>query len=136
IACAREGEITLADSAKLEGQLGRCPAAAVIVSSDFHPEDKPYIVVSDVHKAFASVVQQFRPVRPLQPVGISPAAWVAPTAKIAEGVSVHPQAYVGEDVQIGPGCVIHPGVKLMNGCRIGADVTIFPNAVLYENTVV
>jgi UDP-3-O-[3-hydroxymyristoyl] glucosamine N-acyltransferase len=136
IACALSGEITLADNAKLQSQLSRSPAAAVIVASDFHPDDKPYIVVDDVHKAFAKVVQHFRPVRPLQAVGVSPAAWVAASASLGEGVSIHPQAYVGEDVEIGPRSIIHPGVRLLNGCRIGADVTIFPNAVLYENTIV
>jgi len=136
IACAREGEITLADNAKLEPQLSRCRASAVIVGSDFHPDDKPYIVVDDVHRAFAVVVQKFHPLRPLQPVGVSPAAWVAPSAKIGERVNIHPQAYVGEDVLIGSDTVIYPGVRIMNNSRIGSGVTIFPNAVLYENTIV
>jgi UDP-3-O-[3-hydroxymyristoyl] glucosamine N-acyltransferase len=136
IACAREGEITLADNPKLEPQLARCQASAVIVGNDFHPDDKPYIVVDDVHRAFAAVVQHFHPARPLQPVGVSPAAWVAPDAVIAEGTSIHPTAYVGHDVTIGPGTVIYPGVRIMNNCRVGGGVTIFPNAVLYENTIV
>jgi UDP-3-O-[3-hydroxymyristoyl] glucosamine N-acyltransferase len=39
-------------------------------------------------------------------------------------------------VRIGPGSAIHSGAHIMSGCRIGAQVTIFPNAVLYEDTVV
>jgi len=39
-------------------------------------------------------------------------------------------------VTIGARSTIHSGVQIMAGSRIGEDVTIFPNAVLYENTVV
>lgn len=135
IACARVGEITLADSPKLEPQLSRSPASAVIVTADFVPEDRPYIVVDDVHAAFATVVQTFRPPRPPRVKGVSPAAWVAPSAVIAEGVEIYPQAYVGEDVQIGPGTVIHSGARILAGCRIGSNVIVFPNAVLHEDTI-
>ncbi|MCI0357551.1 MAG: UDP-3-O-(3-hydroxymyristoyl)glucosamine N-acyltransferase [Planctomycetaceae bacterium] len=136
LACARPGEITLADSAKFAPLLARSQASAVIVGPGFEPSGIPYIVVGDAHTAFAKVVQHFRPMRTARPIGISPAAQIASSARLSEGVTIHPLAMVGEDVSIGPRSVIHAGVRLLEGCQIGADVTIFPNAVLYENTQV
>ncbi|MEC7697186.1 MAG: UDP-3-O-(3-hydroxymyristoyl)glucosamine N-acyltransferase, partial [Planctomycetota bacterium] len=48
----------------------------------------------------------------------------------------HLGATIGDDVTIGDRATIHAGVTVMAGCHIGDDVTLFPNAVLYENTVV
>jgi UDP-3-O-[3-hydroxymyristoyl] glucosamine N-acyltransferase len=136
LACARPGEITLADNARLAPNLARSQATAVIVGPGFEPAGLPYIVVGDVHAAFAKVVQHFRPRRAIRPINISPAAQIATTAQLSEGVQIHPLATIADEVQIGPRTIIHSGVRLLEGCKIGADVTIFPNAVLYENTIV
>src|SRR5262245_4267518 len=136
LACARPGEITLAEGAKFAPLVARSQASAVIVGPGFEPSGVPYIVVGDVHAAFARVVQHFRPKRMTKSIGISPAAQIASSARLSEGVQIHPLASVGEDASIGPRTVIHAGVRLLEGCQIGADVTIFPNAVLYENTLI
>jgi UDP-3-O-[3-hydroxymyristoyl] glucosamine N-acyltransferase len=132
---ARPGEITLADHPKLAGQLARCEASAVIVSANFQPSDRPFVTVSDVHAAFAKVVTHFHPPRQTHFDGISPAAFVHPTARIAAGVEVHPQAFIGADVEIAEGCIVHSGVRILDGCKLGPQCTLFPGAVLYENTI-
>jgi len=132
---ARPGEITLADHPKLATQLARCEASAVIVPASFQPADRPFITVSDVHGAFAKVVSYFRPPRQTHCDGISPAAFVHPTAQIVDGVEVHPHAFIGADVEIADGCVIHSGVRILDGCKLGPQCVLFPNAVLYENTI-
>ncbi|MCU0877970.1 MAG: UDP-3-O-(3-hydroxymyristoyl)glucosamine N-acyltransferase [Pirellulaceae bacterium] len=136
LTCARPGEITLADSSRLAAQLARSQASAVIVGAGFQPAGLPYIVVRDVHAAFAKIVQHFRPRRPPRNLGISPHAQIAASARLSTGVQIHPLATLADDVTIGPRSIIHSGVRLLEGCQIGADVTIFPNAVLYENTIV
>ncbi len=136
IATARPGEITLADSPKLAPQLLRSQAAAVIVPEGFEPAGIPFISVGDVHEAFAKVVRHFRPQMQHRHIGVSHAANISLSAKIASDVEVDPGANIGDHVEIGPGCVIHSGVCILDGCRIGEGVIIFPNAVLYENTLV
>lgn len=131
---ARPGEITLADKGERAPDLAQSVAAAAIVNAEVSCPDKPTIVVADVHGAFAKVVLHFRPQRIRQPVGISPAAIVSLTARIAEDVEVHPGATIGDEVTIGPGTVVHAGARIMAGCQLGANVTIFPNVVLYEDT--
>ncbi len=127
-------EISLADHQDRAKELADSPAAAAIVTAKVDSPNIPTIVVDDVPTAFAKVVSHFRPQRIHQPVGISPAATVSPTAQLANGVEVHPGATIGDAAIVGPGSIIHSGVRVMAGCHIGSNVTLFPNAVLYEET--
>ncbi len=133
---AQLGEITLVDHADRANALEQSPATAAIVPRDFPPTTKPTIAVDDVHAAFAQVVSHFRPPRKSTRCGISRAAWISPTARLAGDVQIHPGATIGDDVVIGSGTVIHAGARVMAGCVIGKDTILFPNVVLYEDTQV
>jgi UDP-3-O-[3-hydroxymyristoyl] glucosamine N-acyltransferase len=136
LAVATEGQITLADNPQHAAHLARCPASAVVVPESFQPEGRPTITVANVHVAFSLIVSHFYPPRTTRRPGISPAAFVDPSARLGAGVEVHPHASIGADVVVGENCVIHSGVRILDGCRLGAGSTLFPNVVLYENTVV
>jgi UDP-3-O-[3-hydroxymyristoyl] glucosamine N-acyltransferase len=136
LSTAGPGEITFVDSAERLPRLEQHSAAAVVVPKPLEPGRLPAIQVDDVYASFAKIVSYFRPVRVQPRIGISPAAVVSRSARLAHDVDVHPGASIGDDVSIGTGSTIHSGVRLMAGCQIGEQVTIFPNAVLYENTVV
>lgn len=129
-------EITFVDSADRLPRLDQSRAAAVVAPRTLAIRSRPTIQVDDVHASFAKIVCLFRPMRPQPRIGISPAAAISPTARLAHDVDVYPGATIGDDVAIGAGSTVHAGVRLMAGCQIGEQVTIFPNAVLYENTVV
>lgn len=133
---AGPGVITLIDRVERSEALCASKAAAAIVPRSFQPNGVPVILVDDVHKAFTQIVLRFRPVRPSQPVGISPLAVVSATAKVGRNVEIHPLCTIGDDVEIGDGTVIHAGSHIMSGVRIGPAVTIYPRVVLYENTVI
>lgn len=132
---AGPGEITFADRPALLEQVARSSATAVVVPKELQPEGKAYIAVENARTAFAQIVSRFRPTRTATRQGISPAAVVSPTARIAEDVEIAAGAVIGEDVEIGPGSTIHPGVCVMSSCRIGARVTLYPRVVLYEHTL-
>lgn len=133
---SQPGEITLADRPELAKELARCSAAAVITNGDFVPAGMPFILVTDVHKAFAKAVAKFRPaLTQIQP-GVHPSAVVAESAVIAEDASVGPLAVIGAGVRIDAGAVLHAGVQVAAGCEIGAGTVLFPNVVLYEHTKV
>lgn len=132
---AAAGEITLVDAPERLKRLVGHPAAAVLLPRGLTTE-KPSIAVADVHAAFARIVRHFRPARPVVRVGLSPRAIISPTARLAPNVDVHAGAVIGEEVEIGAGSTIYGGVHLMAGCKLGAGVTVFPNAVLYEDTIV
>jgi UDP-3-O-[3-hydroxymyristoyl] glucosamine N-acyltransferase len=131
---ATTGELTLVDHADRAPSLQKSGATAAIVPSDFPSNDKPTIAVDDVHAAFTKVVSYFRPGRRRPRTGVSPAAWISPSAHIGDEVDVHPGATIGDEVVIGDNVTIHSGVRIMAGCVIGHDTTIFPNAVLYEDS--
>jgi UDP-3-O-[3-hydroxymyristoyl] glucosamine N-acyltransferase len=133
---AQPGEITLAEKAVLAPQLAQSRASAAITPPGFQPQGIPFITVEDVHAGFAKVVLHFHPRRPQRKVGVSPAAKIAPTAKIGEGAEIYPGALIDDDVEIGARAIIHSGVRILPGCRIGEATTIFPNAVLYDDTIV
>lgn len=136
LSAASPGVITLVDRAERLALARQMGAAAVLIPEAVMPNGLPAIKVPEVHRAFEKIMQFFYPPRPRRKVGISPLAWISPTAKIAEDVDIYPYATIADDVEIGPGCTIHSGVHIMAGCKIADNVTIFPNAVLYENTVV
>lgn len=133
---AQAEQISLADKAERDADLASSNAIAAIVSPEVSSPDKATIVVDDVHAAFAKVVTHFRPQRQRKAIGISPAAFVSPTAQIAGGVDIHPGASIGDEATVGSGTIIHSGARVMAGCQIGSDVTLFPNVVIYEDTIV
>lgn len=130
---ATGSHISFAANAKFLEQVRTSCAAAVVVTEDFPETDKATIVVPDVLESFAEVVSLFRPPRELKWDGVSPQAFVHPTAQLGESVQVYPGAFIDADVQIGAGAIVHAGVRILAGSNIGASTTLFPNAVIYEN---
>ena len=128
--------ITLVDSAERLSSLAKSQAAAAIVPVGTGTQDRPTIEVSDVHKAFAIIIQHFRPPRTRHRQGVSPQAVIDPSARLAGDVEVLPLAHIGPDVELAEGVVIHAGAQIGAGCRIGAGTTVFANAVLYDDTLV
>lgn len=61
---------------------------------------------------------------------ISPHAFIAPEAQIADGATIEPFAYIEGDVQIGCGTWIGPHATVLSGTRIGEDCKVFPGAVV------
>ena len=134
---AGPGQITMADdTVDRHCSLSTSRAAAAVVLPSVAVNGMPAIRVDDVHLAFARIVSHFHPAHAPTRIGISPLAFVSPTARIEADVDVHPYATVDDDVCIGSGTTIHSGAHLMSGSRIGRNVTIFPGAVLYERTLV
>ena len=133
---ALPGELTFAQNGPAAAQLSGCRASAVLAAPDLDTGSLPRIVVTQVTAAFTEIVKQFRPHHQSTARGISPAAFISPTAKCGPNCVVHPGASIGDGVEIGIDCEIHAGVRLLPGCKLGDRVVIFPNAVLYENTLV
>ena len=136
LSSARHGEITFVDSEKSLEKLEHSPVEVVLVPNGVEPTDRAYIQVEDVRESFAKLVTHFRPPRAPKRIGVSSAANISPSAKIAADVDIHPGAYIGEDVEIGPGTTIHANVTIMDGCRIAENVTIFPGSVVYEDAII
>ena len=135
------GEITFAlDEQRLERFLAGPAAAAVVPQSlvldTVTLDGKSLICCQHPEQAFAQIVALFRPPISRPQVGISPQAHISPTARIAEDVTIYPGVFIDDDVTIECGTIIFPNVTILAGSSVGKHVRIFPNAVLYENSIV
>lgn len=127
---AAADEITMIDDPQRYNLVLHCPAVAVVTPTELDLQRHAQIVVADPHRAFATIVAQFRP-----PLKTSvPALGVDPTANIASSASVHPTATIGAGVQIGERVRILPGVVVMPKCDIGDDCVLHSHVTLYEYT--
>jgi len=132
---AQPGDITILDDDKA-ARLESCRASAAVVPAGLECPGHHLIQVADPHAAFAVIHRHLHPPRVYARQGISPAAHISATARLARAVEVQAGATLGDDVEIGEGSTIHSGVRIMAGCKIGRQVILFPNVVLYENTIV
>lgn len=137
LADAGPQDVTFVESVKQLKQLIETKAGAVLVTTEVADRaldsTAALLVVPDAFRAFLACMDLFRPARVVRSVGISPQAWVDPTARIAAGTEVHPGAYIGADVQIGQDCLILPGAVIRDGAVLGDNCTIHANAVLYPD---
>jgi UDP-perosamine 4-acetyltransferase len=67
------------------------------------------------------------------PALVHPAAWVAPTASLAQGVQVMAGAVVQPDCRIGENSIVNTHASVDHDCDIGAHVHIAPGATLCGN---
>ncbi|RMG37677.1 MAG: UDP-3-O-(3-hydroxymyristoyl)glucosamine N-acyltransferase [Planctomycetota bacterium] len=117
-------------------RLAETRAAAALVDASVLqalPPDCPcaLLIVEDAQARFIELLCRFRPPVTLRHRGVSPEAFVHPTARLGSDCTVFPGAYIGARVVIGDRCEIHPGAVIEDECLLGDDVVIFANAVLY-----
>ncbi len=130
---ATAGTLTLIDDQKHIDRVNASDAAAVIAREQFDGCNKPIVLVADLHAAFTSIVQTFRP-KWKSLSGVHQSAVIDASATLGTGVTVGPGATIGAGCEIGDHCTIAAGVHIAPGCVVGDDCQILPNAVLYENT--
>lgn len=135
---AGPSEISFLSNPKLQDQLPACRAAAVIMTPQVFeslPADSySYRVVlcSQPYLMYALLAQWFDRHRIAQlEGGVHPTAVIAPTARIAEGVSIGPHcvvedgATIGRGSRLGPGCVVGANSVLGADCLLHARVTLY-----------
>lgn len=104
------------------------------------PQGMTLLVTEEPYTAYALTAQKFYPDVILAP-GISPHAFISPSAVIGTGCRIDPGAVIGERVTIGADCwigagtVIGDGVEIGTGGRIGANSTI-SHAIIGKRVVI
>ncbi|HEV3383344.1 MAG TPA: UDP-3-O-(3-hydroxymyristoyl)glucosamine N-acyltransferase [Gemmata sp.] len=132
---AQPGDITFVEHEKHLSAWHASLASAAIVPGNIPVNGRPIIRVADPFNAFALVVRQLRGRLPDISSGISPAAHVHPTARLASGVSVGPFALVGEGSVIGANSILHPGAVVGRFCKLGDNVTLHPHANVSDECI-
>jgi UDP-3-O-[3-hydroxymyristoyl] glucosamine N-acyltransferase len=110
-------------------------AAAVLVRRDFEEQSERFIRVDDPYFAMSRVVSKWFAYRPA-PRGISPRAFIDPSATLGAGVAVGPFTSIGDDVIIGDGVTIYSHVAIEPGVRIGDGTVVYPQVSIYHGSII
>lgn len=129
---AEKNHIGFLDNVKYVEVFAASKAGACFVRSKFihrAPAGMALLVTEDPYRCFAVTAQRFYPAV-LQHKGVSPAAHIAPSAKIGQNCTVEAGATLADNVEIGDNCyisaaaVLHTGVIIGNNCQIGSSSTL------------
>lgn len=125
-------------------------ASIVLVNKDFKPEREIKSTLIQVDNAYESlavllgVMEQMKPKKN----GVSPQAFISPSAKIGTNVYIAPfvfvgegaeignyafvdaNSYIGENAKIGESTVLHAGVKVEKECEIGKNCILHAGVVI------
>ena len=125
-------------------------ASAVLVRSDFEPEQPVSATLIRVADPYATLAQLLNLVQSQQPSkhGVEQPSFVAPDVvvpddayvgafayigngvKMGKNVKIYPQVYVGDRVTLGDDVILYPGVKVYHGCKIGNRCILQAGAVV------
>ncbi len=120
---AREGEITFVANPRYRGKLLSTGASAAIVPPDVEDAPVALLVTPEPYVVFTRALEIFHP-RERPESGVSPDAWVDPSARVGEDVSVFPFVYIGKEAVVGARSILYPFVYIGNRVRVGEDCRI------------
>lgn len=146
------GGLTFLSNPKYTHYIYENKATAVIVNSDFKPEQPvscTLIKVANSYLAFAQLLNFYQETQ-MQSAkrGISDKACIAASAKIGEnvyigefvsigenvvvgnGARIFPQVCIGDNVKVGDRTTLNAGVKVYAECVIGSDCILHAGAVI------
>jgi UDP-3-O-[3-hydroxymyristoyl] glucosamine N-acyltransferase len=120
-------QLAFLSNPKYAPQLASTKAGAILVPEQTTGDD-PYFAVAQVLSKFFA----FRSV----PVGISPRASIASSAKVGDGVSIGPFSTISDDVILGDDVIVFQNVSIESGSVIGDGTVIYPQVSIYEGSII
>ena len=126
---AAPGHLTFLANPKYAHKVKQTQASAILAKGPIEGiatlvSPNPYL---DFSRALAYFYQAPRPA-----AGISPLAYVAPTAVVGTNPSIGPFVSIGEHVHLGDNAVLHPHVVIYEGARIGDNFLAHAHSVVRE----
>lgn len=115
--------------------LSQSKASALIVREPVESFRGVQLIHKDPQFIFAKIALEFY--QPDHgPLGIDPAAFIHPTAKIGKDVRIQRGVHVDAEAFIEDSVVLYPGVYIGKGCRVGRGSVLHPNVVLYYGSII
>lgn len=145
-----EGAISFLSNPKYTHYIYDTKSSVVIVNEDVELEGTvaPTLIrVKNAYESIAQLLQIYEASKPKK-TGVSPQAYISPTAKlgkdcyvgpfacigegtvIGDGCQIYPHAVVGDNVKMGNGCILYPNTTVYQGCKIGNNVTLHAGSVI------
>lgn len=129
---AENGDIGFLTSSEYRDALKQTRASAVMLKeADALDCPVAVLIVASPYLAYARVAQWLDPSPQPQP-GIHPLAVIAPSAKLAVGVSVGPGAMIAAGCELGEGAIVGANCVLAERVQLAAQVRLAPNVVVYH----
>lgn len=129
-----EGAISFLSNPKYTHYLYNTKSSIVIVNEDLELEkdvDATLIRVKNAYESIAKLLQIYEASKPKK-TGVTPQAYIAPSAKLGNNCYVGPFAYVGEGAEIGDGCQIYPHAVIGDNVKVGTNCIFYPNTTIYQ----
>lgn len=126
---ATSGQLTFLANPKYAHKVKDSAAAAIIAAQP--SAFMPTLISTNPYLDFARALELFYQPPTLAP-GISPLAYISPTAEIGEGAAIAPFAYVGDNVRIGARATLHAHTVIYAGAQIGDDFLAHSHSTVRE----
>ena len=127
-------ELTFVAHAKYAAYLQQSRAGALLVTDALVPRDAtalPRIVVQDVHRALAKVLEHFHPEAP--PVaGVHATAVIGDDVVLGKDVVIEPYAVVGARTRLGERARVGAHTVIGEDCELDDDVRLHAHVTLYS----
>ncbi len=132
------GTLSFLANPKYTPFLYKTKASIVIVNQDFvaeHPITTTLIRVKNAYASFADLLAMYQESKGKRS-GISPQAYISPSATIGKDVYIGEFASIGDDTIVGDNCQIFPQATIGYNCRIGNETVINSGASVYDDCVI
>jgi UDP-3-O-[3-hydroxymyristoyl] glucosamine N-acyltransferase len=130
-----EGALSFLSNPKYIHYIYDTRSSVVLINEDVELTEpvKPTLVrVKNAYESVARLLQLYEQMKPRKQ-GIDSLAFVAPTAKIGEGVYIGAFAYIGEGAVVGDGCQIYPHAFVGDGVSLGEKCLVYPHVCIYQS---
>ena len=130
-----EGALSFFYDPKYEPYVYTTKSSVILVPTTFVPTQSvtaTLIRVDNPREALGRLLMFYESMKP-KPKGISPQAYVAPTAKIGKDVYMAPFSAVADGAEIGDGTALHPHATVGAGAKVGKDCILYANTTVYHD---
>lgn len=134
----KPGTLSFLSNPKYSQYIYDSQASIILVNKDFKPErdiQSTLIRVDDAYQSLAMLLSMVDQAKPRKK-GISPLAYIAPSAVIGDNAYIAPFVYIGEQVTVGNNVSLHPHSCVEDGAKLGENVTLFSGVKVYYNCVI
>ena len=132
---AGPGDLTFLANIKYRDRLETTQASAILVDPTIDQAGTNLLIIDNPYTALARLLAWMYPTSHTNH-GVSPQAWVAPDATVAQTAIIYPNVYIGTGARIDAGAVLYPGVFIGDGATIGEMTVLYPNVVVNTRCII
>lgn len=131
----RKGAISFLANKKYTHYLYETQSTIVLVDEALeleHDVECTLIRVKSAYEAVAKLLQLYESMKPKK-TGVSPLAFIDPTARVGQDCYIAPFAVVEAGATVGDGCQLHPHATVGERASVGSGTIMYSNAVVYHD---